>query len=414
MKSRFLAVVFCLSVMSLMAVAQEQSSDQTAIDKQFASTQIPTPPERISPSVLHIMPQSAISDVLSVRADFGLEAAKVPKATAALPLFAYSEADGSGDIVGTAPPTATTTTIPAIIVPVFIKITQGGTTFSFNPNTADSCTGSSSATTLFQRSPFFNATPISFNGVSEGTVQYLDAFQRAEFQTSVNAGHHTNLSPTLGATLTVSINGGRAGSTTGAVFSVGGCGNADIGVVNINTINTQFVNYISAHGINASQVPIFMLYNAVMSNGAANNLNNCCILGFHNASGTAVNAPGQTYAVADFQGNAAVFTGVANTSVLAHELGEWANDPSGNNLVSPPWGNIGQVSGCQSNFEVGDPLSGTLAPAITLNGFTYDFQELAFFSWFYRDVPSQGAGGKYSDNGTFSGPSKPCPPGGTN
>jgi hypothetical protein len=91
-----------------------------------------------------------------------------------------------------------------------------------------------------------------------------------------------------------------------------------------------------------------------------------------------------------------------------------ANDPSGVNSVNPAWGNIGQVGGCQGNFEVGDPLSGTLAPAVSLNGFTYDFQELAFFSWFYRDSPSQGAGGKFSSNGTFSGSAQPCPPGGTN
>jgi hypothetical protein len=62
------------------------------------------------------------------------------------------------------------------------------------------------------------------------------------------------------------------------------------------------------------------------------------------------------------------------------------DDPLVNN-ATPAWGNIGQVTGCQSNLEVGDPLTGTAFTA-TLNGFTYHPQELVFFSWFSRDVPS--------------------------
>ena len=71
------------------------------------------------------------------------------------------------------------------------------------------------------------------------------------------------------------------------------------------------------------------------------------------------------------------------------------------------------MNGCQSNLEVGDPLSGTLIPIVTLNGFHYHLQEMAFYSWFYGGT-SLGAGGKYSSNGTFNGAAKLCPPGGTN
>jgi hypothetical protein len=35
------------------------------------------------------------------------------------------------------------------------------------------------------------------------------------------------------------------------------------------------------------------------------------------------------------------------------------------------------------------------------NGVMYMPQELAFFSWFYRQSPSIGINGWYSDNGTF-------------
>ena len=67
-----------------------------------------------------------------------------------------------------------------------------------------------------------------------------------------------------------------------------------------------------------------------------------------------------------------------------HEVNEWINDPGGAN-PTPAWGNIGQVAGCQANLEDGDPLSGTLMPTVTLNGFTYHLQELAFF--FTGDPP---------------------------
>ena len=104
---------------------------------------------------------------------------------------------------------------------------------------------------------------------------------------------------------------------------------------------------------------------------------------------------------------------------MSHELLEWINDPSINNLV-PEWGNIGQVGGCtaagtgQDNLETGDPLSGTEMPGVLMpNGITYHSQENAFFSWFLPGT-FVGAGSKYSSNGTFVGFAKSCPPGGTN
>ena len=87
---------------------------------------------------------------------------------------------------------------------------------------------------------------------------------------------------------------------------------------------------------------------------------------------------------------------------MSHEVAEWMNDPFGNN-PTPAWGHTGQVAGCQNNLEVGDPLSGTLAPPIynPANKFTYHMQELAFFSWFYG-APSVGVNGWFSNNDTFT------------
>jgi hypothetical protein len=216
------------------------------------------------------------------------------------------------------------------------------------------------------------------------------------------------------------VNAGTSGNTTATVYKVSGsqCGTntgttnprAGLAVININTIDGLLRNYISANGLNASQFPFFVTYNAVMSNGAANNLNDCCILGYHSA----VANPGQTYGIAEFEGrDQTVFSGVSDITAASHEVNEWVNDPFGSN-PTPAWGNIGQVGGCQGNFEVGDPLSGRLMPSVSLSGFTYHLQELAYFSWFYGAKPSLGTGGKYSSHGTFGGYAKLCPPGGTN
>ena len=113
-----------------------------------------------------------------------------------------------------------------------------------------------------------------------------------------------------------------------------------------------------------------------------------------------------------------LFGSVTDVSVAAHEVGEWLDDPLVNNLT-PVWGGIGQVNGCQNNWEVGDPLTGTNFPPILMpNGVTYHPQETVFWSWFYSKdhdavFQNEGAGGKFSMNGTFAGPSKVCPPGGT-
>ena len=75
---------------------------------------------------------------------------------------------------------------------------------------------------------------------------------------------------------------------------------------------------------------------------------------------------------------------------------------------------------CQANLEVGDPLSPGNPPndpsnTFTLvggNGLSYDLQELAFYSWFFGTTSlGVGAGGLFSNNGTFHLPAYLCPPG---
>jgi hypothetical protein len=378
----------------------------------------------IDPSTLRVIPSKAARD--TVRAATPQVDGQITPFVGALPVFNYTVTaaqDGktySGSIVGQNPTSGASTTVPTVIVPVVLRITQGGTTFVFDPTQPDAgCLGgTNTALSLEQNSPLFNSAPFTLNGVNVGTTQWPDANARGEFWNELPAGsgYHVLLSTTTGPTLTITINARNAGTTTAEVFSLSGtqCGNttattnpgAKIAVVNINTIDAQLQNYIKAHGLTTGQFPFFVTYNAVISNGAANNLNNCCILGYHNALSN-----GQTYGIGEFEGrNGTVFTGVADVAAPSHEVNEWVNDPFGNN-PTPAWGNVGQVSGCQGNLEDGDPLSGTLMPTVALNGFTYHLQELAGFSWFYGGT-SLGTGGKFSSNGTFTIPAALCPPGG--
>jgi hypothetical protein len=106
-------------------------------------------------------------------------------------------------------------------------------------------------------------------------------------------------------------------------------------------------------------------------------------------------------------------------------MGEAINDPFVKPHGTPAWGQVGQVfrpppnpPACQDNLEVGDPLTpvGPNPPGsktFVVGG--YHLQELAFYSWFFGSTAlGVGAGGGFSDNGTFLGFAKLCPPGGTN
>jgi hypothetical protein len=355
-------------------------------------------------------------------------------ATFGIPVWTYSiksARDGktySGQIVGQNPAGGANSSIATYLIPVRLVFKYSSTTsYVFDPTVTDSgCLGgSNTAASLTEASPIF--APYTFTtGNDTDTTQYSDHFNRANFWGSItNKGSYDTLltlangARALTSPVTVTLTASNSYFANATVYSVGGvCGSnsgnvnapGTIGVVNINSWDPIAQSLIRSLGLNNKELPVFLFYNAVMSSGRSSNLNNCCILGYHNAVGS----PLQTYAVAEFEGrDQTLFGGVSDVSTLSHEINEWMQDPSGTN-ATPAWGNVGQVSGCQSNYEVGDPLSGTLLPAITgPNNFGYHLQELAFYSWFYGGS-SIASNGSYSNNGTFKGAAKACPPGGTN
>ncbi len=313
----------------------------------------------------------------------------------------------------------TATTVNVLIVPLIVQI--GGTTF--DPTQPDSCiSGGLTPLAAFQGSPLI--APVEFDGGSGaghaalidgtngGSATYIDAFRRAEFWKELHGtAYHTTFRVTTLGAWTISA---------ATVQSLGGGAVLDTNCAPLGVLHTAaFQRYVTGtmipaiHQIRPTNFVLFLAKDVVTTSSANLNCLNVCEIGYHGAEGS----PVQTYSVAEYDTTAGFWNspGIANISIIAHELGEWLDDPLVTN-PTPAWGGIGQVAGCQTNWEVGDPLTGTDFPAIAMaNGVTYTPQELAFYSWFYNadGGPSLGAGGKFSMNGTFSGPSKACPPGGT-
>jgi hypothetical protein len=300
-----------------------------------------------------------------------------------------------GDPLGPIP-----TTIDVVVVPVVIAVGAD----VFDPTKPNSCDGGVSALTRFKQSPLVVASSLKFDGVSVGTHQYVDGFMRAEFWDAFAGSPSYTNKLKFSYAPSISLLPGPFGIVNGKGCSM-------LGVVSRKWLDTTlklFIAVLQGAGVIApTKLAVFLLNNVVQSSAVPPSITKCCVYGYHGATGS----PVQTYSPMDYDTTGRI---PADISVAAHELAEWMNDPLGNNL-SPAWGHIGQVSGCQGNFEVGDPLTGTNMPAIKMSGYNYHPQELAFFSWYYNDktTPSIGVGGKFSGNGTFKGPSKDCPPGGT-
>lgn len=338
-----------------------------------------------------------------------------------IPLWSYSAKaaqDGStytGTMVGRSPFAHghRKTVIPTYLVPVILTFQDSG--HVFDPTTYDGCApANETVIQLIQNSPLLQNTNFTMNGVNVGSGQYLDEFQRANFWAEVGGTpYHTTFvgSPTVLTPVSITVP-----SADGVTDFFGGC--SPIGLMNVdwwdNEVQTVLFPSLAAEGVDPTSFPQFIFDSVAMYQ---NTPSNCCILGFHNAFSNG--GVFQTYSVNDYDTSGGFGT---DTSVMSHELAEWLDDPGGSN-PTPSWGAEGQVTAgnCQANLEVGDPLSpGFSTPTNpffitnTTTGVQYELQELAFYSWFLGSSPSLGAGGKYSNNGTFGGYSKICPAGGTN
>jgi len=326
-----------------------------------------------------------------------------------------------GAMVGTNPfTTKGTSRIPAIIIPMVVTThtvavsfdsetgilgtAPGNVTLNSNApdNTCLTAPNNVPSQLVFQ-SPIFQPASFTFGGTFVGYTQYIDAFQRANFFAALGGdpdNYHVLFDPvriTSPVVIDVPANEGLAITNGLLVGRPDVCAPGQILDINWfdSYINGTLLPALASQSVNPGSVPIFLLYDAFLAS-PVDNLFSCCFVGYHSFAGEPT--PSQLYSVVDFD-----VTGVfpfQNTAILAHEMGELVDDPYGDNQV-PPWGHTGQQPGCQENLEVGDPLTGTPMPPVTMpNGYTYDLQELVFFSWFFGGQ-SIGVNGWYSNNGTF-------------
>lgn len=323
-----------------------------------------------------------------------------------LPTFTSKQTDGARTfrftMVGRNPRVKQSTlkiSVPTEIVPLKLVFADSS---SSDPSVGNTC-DSTSALTRTLNSPVVKSEAWSFGGTSIGTRQYVDAFRRAEFWKytkpgALNPGYSVKLAFKSLPVQTVNV---PAADSAEASISCGTEWLVEIDWLD-HYLQTTLLPSLTSQGLVApNNLPVFLVNNTVEYIG---NTNNCCVLGYHSAVSTAGGI--QTYSVVDYDNGGAFGTAIRDIEIASHEIAEWMDDPLGNNPTQP-WGHIGQVSGCQNNLEVGDPLSGT---EITKNdsGYQYHMQELAFFSWFFHQSPSTGVKGWYSDNGTFRSAALPC------
>ncbi len=351
------------------------------------------------------------ADAARARRSFNASSAAVANGST-IPMWNYTitaPKDGntySGTMVGASPyfNGARTVSIPTVVIPLIIVMSDGST---FDPTTPDNCAHKMSSVNLLMGSPIFQSSAFTMNGINIGSGQYVDEFQRANFYeanvSETGDSYHNNLAPvTVLPAQTLQMPSGL-----GASYFMGGCTN--LGVIDFNTFNSMINSLmtssaLTSQGVKPTSLPLFLVHNVVMANPGDSPFGNCCVVGYHGATGS----PTQTYIEADMDSTGNM--GTPDIAAVSHEVGEWMDDPIGNN-PTPAWGHTGQVGGCQSNLEVGDPLTGTQFNIFGVpmpNGISYGPQQLAFFSWFFDQTPSLGTGGMYSNAGTFPVGSHTC------
>ena len=305
--------------------------------------------------------------------------------------FTFSGTTYTYHMVGTDPALGSKTSkIPVVIVPLKFNFVDG-TSLSA---TQTVCGDTKSTLTRVKASPLLKNAAFTPGGTNVGTTQYVDAFQRANFWSKVSTtspNYHVLLAP-IQVKPVQTITVGAAGTTV-----AGPC--ARIGEVDINFFDTIAMSLLTTLNIPANTLPLFLSYNTFWTSGG------CCILGYHSTDNTGT----QAYAVGAYS-DPGIFSkpGIRDIHALSHEIGEWMDDPliPSTNIV-PAWGHVGQVSGCQNNLEVGDPVTGS-AFNVTLNGFTYHPEDLVFFPWFARISPSTSVNGWYTFLNAFAAPQAVC------
>ena len=231
----------------------------------------------------------------------------------------------TGVLIGTSPfaNPLSGTAISAVIIP--LRVNFGSSVF--DPTIPNPCDSNISPLLRFEFSPLVSLVPnLTINGVRVGTTQYINGFRRAEFWdwTRGSAVYQNPIAYTTGITTTISPG-------THGIVQNSGCNS--YGIVSHdwlkNTLTSTVIPALQSSGaISPAQFAFFLLSNVVQSSVDPPTASQCCINGFHNATGN----PAQTYAVAEWDTNGTSATR-KDASVASHEIAEWMDDPLATNGV---------------------------------------------------------------------------------
>jgi hypothetical protein len=323
-------------------------------------------------------------------------------------------------MVGTPPSSNSSTTVKTVIIPLAFHFSTAG-----RPNPGLVCDPSGAPGTCqavdvtmdptndvnnvtpghpndvqnVLESPIFTASNYSISG--DNGVQYGDAIQRSEFNV-VGSNYHVNLQNTQvfpKVTIDVPGNQGVAVVNRRGVL---------VGRVDDHWFSNQLQNLINTLHIDPTTVPVFLNANVYLYDGN-DQVNGCCVLGYHGARSAARGNGAQGVQTFIFAAYIALgsFGGfptvpIADVHGLSHEVSEWMNDPFVNNFVQP-WA-VGTATqyGCQPYLETGDPVVGIGFSQPMPNGITYHPEDEVFLPWFSRENPSSSQGGRYTYMDTFT------------
>jgi hypothetical protein len=288
--------------------------------------------------------------------------------------FAYKGTTYRYYMVGTNPKTdRRSTTVDVAIVPVRLSFSDG------------TVLDSTSLAAKLPKSPLF--TPGSYLA---GKTQFGDAVMRSEFWYDIDQGkanYHVLLAkPKLEPTvpLTVSSSDGNTAVAKGGVE----------GYVTFSWfVQTEEKQVIDQLGIPPTTLTIFVTRDTDVLEPYESY---CCFLGYHYFFPVQTPQGTQTWTTA--------WASITPTNIraLSHEVAEWMNDPFYNNLV-PPWVQPGETACGGDDLEVGDPVTNH---HFAVNGFIV--QDIAFFSWFTRTIPSIGIDHWYDLENKLNGPAAVC------
>jgi len=401
---RVVVAPFVLFALSFCVPAFSQSLADVATVKDLPATESPSPKyQRISPIAINaksgVVNGIAASTIQS--GTFGLPFSRAN--IISVPTFGASFISRGNtwqlNMMGTSPWDGASTTIPANIVAVSLRLQNADLVTFTNVSVAPFLT------------PALNSPNFQRANYSTGAgIQFGDAIQRAEFWHKMKAGWHTNLHPaTVVHSVTITVPRFMTGDVNGfktqvqtyfsekatdgrtAVFLLDQFFNQQIFNVVANEINA---GRFSTNALNIALFPNTFIF----SLNAQGGVGSCCTLGFHTFF-TDSGVPKESRWIFAFASwiSPGVFTGFQDVTALSHEISESLNDPFVDNQV-PAWQFPGEPGTCQDNLETGDPVEVLANPSfpVHVSGVTYHPQTEALLQWFEQKSTSTAINSAYS------------------